>query len=144
LVIGSRYIKGGEIPHWPWHRRLLSRTANLYATKILRLPVHDATSGYRAYRSRILADMELDQLRAAGYGFLTEFAYRVASSGGRVAEVPIVFRDRERGTSKMSLKIMLEAMVLVTLWGGRDAARRFMRATRTARGGRGARGPRAS
>ena len=124
LVVGSRYIPGGAIPNWPAHRRLLSRFGNLYATRVLRLPVHDATSGFRAYRASMLAEMDLRHIRASGYGFLTEFVYRVATSGGRLAEVPIVFRDRERGTSKMSLRIMVEAMVLVTLWGVRDVLRR--------------------
>ena len=127
LVVGSRYIPGGAIPNWPLHRRLLSRCGNAYATRVLRLPVHDATSGFRAYRASMLADMDLSRIRASGYGFLTEFVYRVASSGGRLAEVPIVFRDRERGTSKMSLRIAVEAMVLVTLWGIRDLLRALRR-----------------
>ncbi|HEV7886164.1 MAG TPA: polyprenol monophosphomannose synthase [Acidimicrobiales bacterium] len=133
LVVGSRYIPGGAIPNWPWHRRLLSNAGNRYATTILHLPVHDATSGYRAYRAGMLADMDLDRIRASGYGFLTEFVYRVSSSGGRLAEVPIVFRDRERGTSKMSPRIIVEAVVLVTLWGVRDTLRRVARRVRSLR-----------
>lgn len=127
LVVGSRYVAGGAIPDWPPIRRALSRWGNRYATALLHLPVHDATSGYRAYRASMLEDLELDRIRASGYGFLIELVYRVASSGGRVIEVPIVFKDREFGTSKMSGRIIVEAMALVTLWGLRDVARRLRR-----------------
>lgn len=133
LVVGSRYVRGGSIPNWPLHRRLLSRFGNAYARLVLRLPVHDATSGFRAYRTRMLADMDLQRIRSTGYGFLTEFVYRVSASGGRVIEIPIVFRDRERGTSKMSGKIIFETLLLVTLWGLRDTMRRAIRAIRKPR-----------
>ncbi|HEX2698835.1 MAG TPA: polyprenol monophosphomannose synthase [Acidimicrobiales bacterium] len=130
LVIGSRYVPGGAIPSWPAHRRALSRWGNQYATTMLRLPLSDATSGYRAYRASALRAIDLDRVRANGYGFLIEMAYRVTRSGGRLAEVPIVFVDRERDGSKMSGLIVAEAMALVTLWGIRDLVRRVVPATR--------------
>lgn len=126
LAVGSRYVPGGAIPNWPVHRRALSRFGNRYATALLRLPVSDATSGYRAYRASMLRRIDLDGQRANGYGFLIEMVYRVAQKGGTVAEVPIVFVDRERDGSKMSGRIIVEAMALVTLWGLRDLARRVV------------------
>lgn len=126
MVIGSRYVPGGVIPNWPAHRRALSRWGNRYATGLLRLPASDATSGYRAYRASALRAVDLDRVRATGYGFLIEMAYRVTRTGGRLAEVPIVFEDRERGGSKMSGRIVAEAMALVTLWGARDLVRRVV------------------
>ena len=120
LVIGSRYVPGGSIPHWPLFRRTLSRWGNRYASVVLRLAVRDSTSGFRAYRADILRRIDLDRVRADGYGFQIEMAYRVALLGGRIAERPIEFRDRERGTSKMSTKIVIEALGLVSWWGVRD------------------------
>ena len=120
MAIGSRYVPGGAIPHWPVHRRALSRWGNRYATAALRLPVHDATSGYRAFSADLLRRIDTAGFRAGGYGFLIELVYRVARAGGRIAETPIVFVDRERGESKMNSRIIAEAMVLVTLWGLRD------------------------
>lgn len=128
LVVGSRYVPGGAIPQWPAHRRALSRWGNGYATAVLRLPLSDATSGYRAYRASALRSIDLDRVRANGYGFLIEMAYRVTRQSGKVAEVPIVFVDRERDGSKMSPRIVAEAMALVTLWGLRDLARRLLAA----------------
>jgi dolichol-phosphate mannosyltransferase len=120
LAIGSRYVPGGSIPHWPIHRRSLSRWGNRYSSWMLRLAVRDSTSGFRAYRAEALDRIELDKVRADGYGFQIEMAYRVARLGGRLAEVPIEFRDRERGNSKMSSRIIAEALTLVTWWGIRD------------------------
>ena len=130
LVVGSRYVPGGAIPRWPAHRRALSRFGNRYATAVLRLPVRDATSGYRAYRASMLRTIDLEHQRANGYGFLIEMVYRVVRNGGTVAEVPIVFVDRERDGSKMSGRIVVEAMALVTLWGVRDLVRRLLRRSR--------------
>ena len=126
LVVGSRYVPGGGIPEWPAHRRALSRFGNVYATRLLRLPVSDATSGYRAYRASALRAVDLQGVRANGYGFLIEMVYRVRRNGGRLAEVPIVFVDRQRDGSKMSGRIVVEALVLVTLWGLRDLVRRVI------------------
>ena len=119
LVIGSRYVPGGSIPDWSWHRKALSRWGNRYAGAVLSLDVADATAGYRAYRASALADIDLDTVRADGYGFQIEMADRVARNGGRIDEVPISFTDRTRGTSKMSGRIVVEALVLVTWWGAR-------------------------
>jgi len=120
LVIGSRYVPGGAIPNWPVHRRALSRYGNRYAAAMLRIDVRDATSGFRAYRSEVLARMELGTVRADGYGFQIEMAYRIAQAGGRIVEVPIEFKDRVRGESKMATPIIVEALTLVTWWGVRD------------------------
>jgi dolichol-phosphate mannosyltransferase len=123
LVIGSRYVAGGVAADWPWARRAISRTGCRYAQLMLRLPTHDATSGFRAYRAGALRAVDLDTVRANGYGFQVEMAYRVANAGGEVCEVPIEFRDRTAGTSKMSVRIVVEALWLVTKWGVRDRLR---------------------
>lgn len=120
LAVGSRYVPGGAIPDWPWHRRWLSRWGNRYASVVLGLAVRDATSGFRAYAASALRLVELGTVRAEGYGFQVEMAYRLARAGGRIVEVPIEFVDRQRGTSKMSCRIALEAVGLVTWWGVRD------------------------
>jgi len=120
LVIGSRYVPGGSIPDWTWHRRALSRWGNRYASKVLAIDINDATSGYRAYRSELMAEVDFHEVKADGYGFQIEMAYRVLRAGGSVSEVPISFVDRARGTSKMSSRIVVEALVLVTWWGIRD------------------------
>jgi len=120
LAIGSRYVAGGSIPHWPWYRRALSKYGNLYTGFMLRTGVADATSGYRAYRVDVLKAIDFSSTRAKGYGFQIELAYRVARLGGKIAEVPITFTDRERGKSKMSAAVMVEEMGLVSWWGIRD------------------------
>jgi len=120
LVIGSRYVPGGSIPDWTWHRRALSKWGNRYASSVLGINVSDATSGYRAYRSEVMAKVDFHTVKADGYGFQIEMAHRVLRVGGKVVEVPISFVDRARGTSKMSSRIVVEAMILVTWWGIRD------------------------
>ncbi len=128
LVVGSRYVPGGSIPNWSWRRRLLSRQGNRYASAVLGLPVTDATSGFRAYRASALAEVGLDTVRADGYGFQIELVYRVARRGGRIEEIPIRFTDRTLGHSKMSGRIVAEALLLVSWWGLRDRlGRRFGR-----------------
>jgi len=126
LVVGSRYVPGGSIPEWPWHRRALSRYGNRYAAVVLGLGVADATSGFRAYRASVLRQLDMAAVRADGYGFQIEMAYLVARMGGRIEEVPIAFTDRTLGVSKMSGHIVVEALVLVSWWAARD---RFLRAT---------------
>lgn len=120
LVIGSRYVPGGSIPEWSWHRRALSRWGNRYAAGLLGLAVNDATAGYRAYRASMLERIDLDGVVADGYGFQIEMTYQVVALGGRIVEVPISFTDRVRGTSKMSSRIVVEAFGLVTWWAVRD------------------------
>lgn len=120
MVVGSRYIPGGAIPHWPWYRRALSRYGNRYACRALRLTICDATSGFRAYRAGALARISVTDTRSKGYGFQIETAYRMAKRGGAIEELPIVFADRVRGYSKMSIGIIAEELTLVTWWGLRD------------------------
>jgi dolichol-phosphate mannosyltransferase len=119
-VIGSRYVPGGSIPHWPWHRCALSKWGNRYACAVLRMSVRDATAGYRAYDVQTLKEIDVFTTRAKGYGFQIETAYRVSHAGHKLAEVPTVFTDRVRGHSKMSLSVAAEELGLVTWWGVRD------------------------
>ena len=127
LALGSRYIPGGSIPDWSWYRRALSRWGNRYAAAVLGIDVKDATSGYRAYRAEALTNIDFHTVQADGYGFQVEMAYRVLESGGRIVEVPISFTDRVRGESKMSSRIVIEALVLVTWWAIRDRVLRIRR-----------------
>ncbi len=117
LAIGSRYVPGGSTPDWPLVRRLISRGGNLYARLALGIPVRDATAGFRAFRSAALRQLPYRQAEASGYGFQVEMAWRATTAGLAVVEIPIVFRDRQRGTSKMNRRIVAEAMLLVTKWG---------------------------
>lgn len=117
LAVGSRYVPGGTIPRWSWHRRLLSRGGNVYASVLLGLGVADSTSGFRAYRASVLRRIDLDRVRADGYGFQIEMTYRARQAGAPITEVPISFVDRVDGESKMSLFIVVEALALVTWWG---------------------------
>lgn len=127
LAIGARYVPGGSIPEWSWHRRMLSRQGNRYAAWALHLPIKDATSGLRAYRASMLTKIDFRAVRADGYGFQVEMAYEVAERGGTIVELPIRFSERARGTSKMSGRIVAEALVLVTWWGLRDRVLRGRR-----------------
>jgi dolichol-phosphate mannosyltransferase len=120
LCIGSRYVPGGSTPAWKWYRLLLSKAGNRYAEMVLDLGVHDATAGFRAYRADLIERLALDDIKAEGYGFQIEMTYETRRAGGRVTEVPIAFTDRVRGTSKMSGRIIVEALLLVTWWGLRD------------------------
>jgi dolichol-phosphate mannosyltransferase len=117
LANGSRYVPGGDTPDWPWRRKFLSRGGNLYARLLLGIPVRDATGGFRAWRARALKALPFAQARASGYSFQVEMAMRAVDAGQEVSEVPIVFRDRTRGTSKMGPEIVREAIRLVTVWG---------------------------
>src|SRR5207253_7563471 len=102
----------------------LSKYGNRYSAAMLRLDVRDVTAGFRAYRSDMVAKIDIETVGAEGYGFQIEMTYRVAQVGGRIVEVPIKFVDRVRGTSKMSTNIIVEAMGLVTWWGIRDRVSR--------------------
>ena len=117
LVIGSRYIPGGSVPHWGLHRRLLSLAGNRYAAIMLGLPLHDVTSGYRVWAAAMLRTIDLRSVRAEGYGFQIEMTLRAVRAGARVREVPITFVDRRLGESKMSGTIVGEALLQVTRWG---------------------------
>ena len=120
LAIGSRYVPGGSVPNWPKRRLWLSVGGNRYAGFVLGMPVRDSTAGYRAYRASILRAMDFESTHSTGYAFQIEMTYRARNAGGRIDEVPIAFTDRVRGTSKMSTRIVIEAMTLVTMWGLRD------------------------
>ncbi len=132
VSIGSRYVEGGSIPNWAWHRHLLSKGGNLYASAVLGLGVADSTAGYRAYSARILQRLDLDRIRAEGYGFQIEMTYRAKQHGATITEVPISFVDREAGESKMSSIIVIEALGLVAWWGLGRLVRAFGRTPRAA------------
>ncbi len=129
LAIGSRYVRGGSTPDWPLGRRLISRGGNLYAGFMLGIPIRDATAGYRAFRAEALQKIPYRDAEASGYGFQVEMAWRAHQMGLDVRETPIVFRDRQIGTSKMSRDIVVEAMKLVTIWGLQRFGRMFRRGT---------------
>jgi dolichol-phosphate mannosyltransferase len=125
MVIGSRWTKGGSVVNWPKRREALSRTANFYANAALGVKVKDTTAGFRAFRASAIAAMDLDSMKAKGYCFEIDLTIRVRDAGGGVIEVPIEFREREVGTSKMSGAIVREAMRMVTVWGIRRRARQL-------------------
>jgi dolichol-phosphate mannosyltransferase len=117
LAIGSRYVAGGRSPGLSRGRLLISRGGNYYAALTLGLNVRDATAGFRAYRREALLQIDLANVRADGYGFQVEMAYLVHRNKGTIEEIPITFRDRVAGGSKMSSRIVIEAMLLCSLWG---------------------------
>jgi dolichol-phosphate mannosyltransferase len=114
LAVGSRYVPGGDTPGWSARRRLLSRAGGWYARSLLRLPLHDVTSGYRAYRASLLRAIDLETVTTTGYGFQIDMTDRARRLGAVITEVPIVFRDRTAGESKMSAAIIREALLMVT------------------------------
>ena len=120
LVLGSRYVPGGGVTDWPAHRLLLSRAGNRYTRWALRLPLTDATGGYRAARGELIDRLPFDEVASQGYCFQVDWAWRAVRAGARVAEVPITFTERTFGRSKMSGWIVREALVRVTVWGLRD------------------------
>jgi len=115
LVLGSRYVEGGGVEDWGLLRRLISRGGGLYARLILGVPIHDLTGGFKCIHRRVLEAIQLESVRAEGYVFQIEVTYRALLAGFRVSEIPIVFRDRSVGTSKMSSRIALEAMWAVPM-----------------------------
>lgn len=117
VAIGSRYVAGGGVAGWSVLRRVVSRLGNLYARLGLAIPIHDATSGFRAHRAEALAGLDPSSCEAAGYAFQVEMTYRAVQGGLRVVEVPIHFVERRAGASKMTPNIALEAARLVTRWG---------------------------
>lgn len=113
LVIGSRYVPGGGTTDWGIGRQFISRGGNVYAGLILGLPVADSTGGFRCYKRRVLEKIDLDAVRSNGYAFQIEMAYRVMRAGFKIGEVPIIFPDRRVGKSKMSRRIVVEALINV-------------------------------
>jgi len=112
LVLGSRYIGGVRVVDWEIGRVLLSYFANRYVKTITGLPLHDITTGFRCYRRDVLYSFDFAKVKANGYGFLIEMAYRIWKSGGRLLEVPITYYGRKQGKSKLSKQTMLEAAIL--------------------------------
>ena len=120
LALGSRYVPGGAVTDWPVHRLLLSRAGNRYTRWALRLPLTDATGGYRAARAELIGKLPFGDVASQGYCFQVDWAWRAVRAGARVTEVPITFTERAFGRSKMSSSIVGEALVRVTVWGLRD------------------------
>lgn len=123
LVVGSRWVQGGEVRDWSPGRILLSRGANTYTRLVLGIPLRDATGGYRAYRSGTLHRIDLADVRSEGYCFQIDLAVRALQARLRVVEVPITFTDRTKGASKMDRGIVAEALWRVTVWGIRSRLR---------------------
>ena len=124
LVIGSRWVPGGSVVNWPWHRRALSRGGNLYTRALLGMGVRDATAGFRLHRREALEAVHLERVQSLGYVFQVELVHRVLEAGLRVVEVPIEFVERERGDSKMTPEVARESLVRITRWGLRQRLRR--------------------
>jgi glycosyltransferase involved in cell wall biosynthesis len=127
LVLGSRWTAGGTVENWPRSRELLSRGGNRYARFALGVPLSDATGGFRAYRREVLEALPLAEVASQGYCFQVDLAWQTWRAGFRVVEVPIRFVERERGVSKMSRAIVVEAMWRVTWWGLTSAGSRHRR-----------------
>lgn len=132
LVIGSRYVTGGSVLDSPWHRRLLSRSANQLARTALALQPNDVTAGFRAYRANELAKLDLEQILSDGYSFLIEMLFLCQTAGWRIKEIPIAFKDRAHGISKISRKEIVKALLTI----GRLLVRRPFPQRRAASGQR--------
>ena len=117
LVIGSRYVPGGDVVDWPWHRLALSKGGNRYVQTMTGMPIQDATAGFRAFRAPVLTALDLSTVRSDGYSFQLEMALRTWRLGFRVVEVPITFVERTEGASKISRAIVVEALWRVMQWG---------------------------
>jgi dolichol-phosphate mannosyltransferase len=117
VVLGSRWVEGGRVVNWPRSREVLSRGGNWWTRLVLGMPLRDATGGYRAYRRRVLDRLPLQEVASQGYCFQVDLAWQAWRAGERVVEVPITFVERERGESKMSRAIVVEALWRVTWWG---------------------------
>jgi len=127
LAIGSRYVPGGSTQGWPWYRKVLSRGGNIYASILLSISVRDATAGFRAFRDTTVRKIDPESCKSSGYGFQVEMTWRTEQAGLEIVEVPITFRDRVVGESKMNSMIALEAILLITRWGIADRLSRRSR-----------------
>ena len=125
LVLGSRWVKGGSVVNWPVSRKILSRGGNLWTRIALGVPLKDMTGGYRAFRRQTLLGLGLNDVASAGYCFQVDLAWRALEQGFTVVEVPITFIEREYGDSKMSRSIVIEALLLTTVWGIRHRGRQL-------------------
>lgn len=141
LVIGSRNVLGGRVENWPLLRRIVSKGGSFYARTLLGLPVRDCTSGFKCFRRSVLEALDLDEIESNGYGFQVEMDYLAYKAGFKLLEVPIVFPDRENGSSKMSWRIFLEASLLVPqlrlnqILSGSGISQAFTRTSAARRGG---------
>ena len=113
LVLGTRYIKGGDTVGWPWYRRLISRGGTIFARTVLLLPYRDLTGGFKAWRRELLDEIRLRETSGSGYGFQIETTWWAHRRGARIVQVPIIFRERVAGSSKMTGDIVREALLLV-------------------------------
>ncbi len=127
LVIGSRYVRGGRVEDWGLGRRSVSRGGSLFARAVLALGQHDLTGGFKAWRATTLGSIPFDGIHAGGYVFQIEMTHRASRAGARVVEVPITFRDRRVGRSKMSRRIIVEALVIVVQLRAEELVARFRR-----------------
>jgi len=127
VVLGSRWVDGGGTQNWSKSREFLSRGGNTYTRFLLGMPVHDATGGFRAFRADTLRKLDLHEVASQGYCFQVDLAWRAAQRGLTIAEVPIIFVERTAGESKMSQRIVFEALWRVTLWGIDDRFTRIRR-----------------
>ena len=117
LVIGSRWVPGGKVENWPWHRKILSEGGNFYVDTLLGIKVKDATAGFRVYRADLLRKLHLNEVESHGYCFQVDMTWRTVKAGGKIVEVPITFIERDTGQSKMSQAIVTEALWKTTVWG---------------------------
>ncbi|MCU1439459.1 MAG: polyprenol monophosphomannose synthase [Rhodoglobus sp.] len=124
LVIGSRWVAGGEVRNWPWIRQAISKAGNWYARTMLRSRIRDITAGFRVFRASALRDVDLAGVSSQGYCFQVEVAWNLERTGHRIAEHPITFVERATGRSKMHAGIVIEALLRVTAWGLAAALRR--------------------
>lgn len=131
LVLGSRWVRGGSVVNWPLRREVLSRGANIYARVALGMSLHDATGGYRAFRREVLESIDYATATSKGYCFQIDLAWRAQRAGFRVVEVPITFRERERGESKMDGAIVREAFLRVAEWGAKHRTDQLRALTRS-------------
>jgi dolichol-phosphate mannosyltransferase len=132
LVLGSRYVPGGRVVNWPWHRQLLSRGGNLYSKVMLGVGINDITGGFRAYRRTVLEKLPLVDIASQGYCFQVDLAWRTVRAGFRAVEVPITFTERALGVSKMNGNIVREALLRVTQWAVRHRIDQVVRLVRRA------------
>ena len=127
VVLGSRYVKGGQIPRWNIFRRIISRGGSIFAGVVLLMPYRDLTGGFKAWRLPVLRAIDVDRLHAGGYAFQIETTFRARLAGARILEVPITFEERREGQSKMSSKIFFEAFrVVLALRVGTLGSRRHV------------------
>jgi len=129
LILGTRWMPGGRVLNWPFHRRILSLLGTQYASKALRLPFRDLTGGYRILSATLLDKVNLERVQSKGYGFQIEMVMRASAMGARIVEVPITFIDRTLGSSKMNGAIALEAIQQITVWALRGALEPLLRSS---------------